>query len=457
MRITNKVFYDLAIWMVFLGLCIGTVFPYFVMLLGVPGEIALKPLFFAACLGAGALAGIVNYTLARWIVGIRLKVLASRMSHVEQNLHEMTFSGDTSTCTPENCQITVDSADELGESAAAFNRLVESLAKSIQSQMAVRSFAHMLTSELKVEALTDKALEHFFTHTSAAAGLIVYECQGQMTVGAARGINDPEQVIASEQVREAVRIGRKQVIVETADAWTTSRTVDFRPAEILILPIIAKGLPLGAVVLVTEYKFAANDLCRIDLFIQGLGLALNNAKAHAHLQHLAAIDPLTGIFNRRFGMRRLQEEFSKAVRGSGPFGLLLLDIDHFKVINDTHGHLVGDCTLKAICAVAKASLRDSDIFFRYGGEEFVAVLPASSVEDLWLSGERLRIAIEQEIIAVDDKTLRVTVCIGGASFPDQPVENVDQLIHLADEALYEAKNGGRNKVQIACNASCCID
>ena len=158
MRITKKVFYDLAIWMVIFGLCIGTVFPFFVMLLGVPAEIALKPIFFAACLGAGALAGILNYSLAQWIVGIRLKILASSMSHVEQNLNEMTFSGDTAKCTPENCKIPVDSSDEIGESAAAFNRLVESLSKSIHTQVAVRSFSHMLTSQLKVEDLAEKAL-----------------------------------------------------------------------------------------------------------------------------------------------------------------------------------------------------------------------------------------------------------------------------------------------------------
>ena len=153
MRVTRKVFYDLAIWQVGFGLCIGLVFPFFVMLLGVSRSDALTPVFFAACLFAGALAGVVNYVISRRVVGARLKVLAERMTHVERSLGEMTTSGDLASCTPENCSIAVDSEDEIGESAAAFNRLVGALSDSMRTQMAVRSFSEMLTSHLEIESL----------------------------------------------------------------------------------------------------------------------------------------------------------------------------------------------------------------------------------------------------------------------------------------------------------------
>src|SRR5659263_214338 len=126
MRITRKVFHDLAIWMVGFGLLIGIMFPFFVMILGVPSGIALTPVFFGACLVAGAQSGIINYGLSKWVVGARLRLLASGMSNVEQNLNDMTFSGDLSRCTPDNCMITVDSEDEIGESAQAFNSLAAS-------------------------------------------------------------------------------------------------------------------------------------------------------------------------------------------------------------------------------------------------------------------------------------------------------------------------------------------
>ncbi|MGB5295612.1 MAG: GGDEF domain-containing protein, partial [Thermoanaerobaculia bacterium] len=108
MRLTNRVFYDLAIWMVAFGLVIGLVFPFFVLLLGVPMETAITPGFFGACLGAGALAGCLNFTLAKLVVGNRVRLLADRMGTVGEELREMTYTGDLSKCTPENCSIVVD-------------------------------------------------------------------------------------------------------------------------------------------------------------------------------------------------------------------------------------------------------------------------------------------------------------------------------------------------------------
>ena len=151
MRLTRKVFHDLAIWMIAFGLGIGIVFPFFVILLGVPSDIAFTLPFVLACLGAGAAAGVINFALARGVVGSRMKLLARAMKHIEENLMTMTTTGNMAQCTAEDCLIDVDSEDEIGESAAAFNRLVESLAHSMETQAAVRSFSEMLTSQLELE------------------------------------------------------------------------------------------------------------------------------------------------------------------------------------------------------------------------------------------------------------------------------------------------------------------
>ena len=449
MRITRKVFHDLAIWMVAFGLMIGLVFPFFVMVLGVPRDIALTPVFFLACLGAGALAGVINYGLARGVVGGRLRVLAGSMRHVEENLLSMTFSGDLSQCTPENCSIAVDSEDEIGDSALAFNRLVEALAVSMQTQAAVRSFSEMLTSQLEIESLGDNALRLFFEHTGAAGGLILHEAAGELKVAASRGLRDPDKVAASDHVRIAVRTGERQVIAIPDDVRVEGVVADFRPGEVIVFPVIYKSVPLGVVVLATGRTFDPDHRARIDLFLQGLGLALNNAMAHDRLQRLAALDPLTGVYNRRFGLVRLHEEFGRAVRANTPVGILMLDIDHFKAVNDTYGHLVGDRLLKSICAIARSSLREGDVLLRYGGEEFLAVLPAASAEDLRLVGERLRRAVEDSALSDGAKTVRVTLSVGGAAYPNQNVESEEVLIRLADEALYRAKESGRNRVEIS--------
>ena len=449
MRITHKVFYDLAIWQIGFGLCIGLAFPFFVALLGVSRDEAMTPAFFAACLFAGALAGIVNYFIARRVVGARLKVLAERMTHVERSLGDTTSSGDLSACTPEACAIVVDSEDEIGESAAAFNGLVEALSASMRTQLAVRSFSEMLTSQLEIETLAEEALRQFFEHAGAAGGLILYEAAGELNIAAARGLRDPDAVAASGHVDAAVRSGRRQAITIPEDVLLEGVVADFRPSEVRVYPITYKGVPLGVVVLATPSAFTAAQSDLIELFLQGLGLALNNAIAHDRLQHLAALDPLTGIYNRRFGLGRLHEEFGRAVRMTAPLGVLMLDIDHFKAVNDTYGHLVGDRVLRSVCAIVRTSLREGDVLLRYGGEELLAVMPAASTTDLRQMGERLRKAVEDSSVADGQKTVRVTLSAGGAAYPSQNVEQEDGLVRLADEALYRAKDGGRNRVEIA--------
>ncbi|MCX5871054.1 MAG: diguanylate cyclase [Deltaproteobacteria bacterium] len=449
MRITRGVFCDLAIWMVGFGLCIGIIFPFFAMALGVPTAVALRPIFITACLGAGALVAVVNYGLSRWIVGVRLRVLANGMNDVERNLGAVTFSGDLSRCASDSCMIPVDSQDEIGESAAAFNRLVESLSASMTTQAAVRSFSEMLTSQLEIESLADNALQQFFEHTGAAGGVILYESEGELKVAASRGVRNPESVAVSDHIMAVVRTGQRQIISIPADVRVEGVIVDFRPGEVIVFPITHKSVPLGVIVLAAGGSFNADHRALIDLLLQGLGLALNNAMTHDRLQRLAAVDPLTGIYNRRFGLGRLHEEFTRAVRTSSFLGVLMLDIDHFKQVNDTYGHLVGDRILKSTCSIVRSLLREGDIFFRYGGEEFVAVLPAASTEDLRDMGERLRRAVADSALSDGDRTVRVTVSIGGAAYPNQNVKDEDTLVQLADEALYRVKDSGRNRVEIS--------
>jgi two-component system, cell cycle response regulator len=448
MRITRRVFTDLAIWQIGFGLAIGLLFPFFVMALGVPRETALAPGFFAACLLAGCVAGAINQFISHRVVGARLRLLVQRMTHVEELLERATFSGDLTQCTPDACMITVDSEDEIGDSAEAFNRLVDALADSLRTQAAIRSFSDVLTSHLEIDGLAHDALGQFCEHTSAAAGLIVSASEGELRIAASRGLRDPQTIVASDYVALAVRAGDPQTISIPDDVRVEGVVTDFRPAEIVVLPIRYKGVSLGATVLAAGRPFSREDRALMDLYTQGLGLALNNALAHDRLQRLAAVDPLTGVYNRRFGLGRLKEECGRAVRSQTPLGVLMMDLDHFKAVNDTYGHLVGDRLLKSVCAVVRSSLRQGDVLMRYGGEEFIAVLPAASAADLERLGERLRRAVEESALEDGARTVRVTLSVGGVAYPDCDVENEDAMIRLADEALYRAKEAGRNRIEI---------
>jgi len=449
MRITRKVFHDLAIWMIAFGLAIGVVFPFFVILLGVSPQTALTLSFFLACLGAGALAGAINFALARVVVGSRMRLLARAMTHIEENLLSMAISGNLDECSPEDCLIAVDSEDEIGESAMAFNRLVNALSHSMETEAAVRSFSEMLTGILELEGLAAQALDRFMFHTQASGGAILCEAGGQLEVTASHGLMSVETLAENDHVRRAIRTGDSQMIALPDNVQVDGVIAQFRPAEVFILPATYKSIPLGVVILATAGSFDNEAHVRMELFRQSFGLALNNAIAHDRLQRLAALDPLTGAYNRRFGMGRLHEEFDRAVRMNSPLGVLMLDIDHFKQVNDTYGHLVGDRLLVAITGIAKTILRDGDVLVRYGGEEFLAVLPAASSEDLRLVGERLRRAVEDASVTDGSQTIRVTTSLGAASYPNQNVEKETELVELADAALYEAKETGRNRLVLS--------
>lgn len=446
MRLTRGVFLDVAYWMVGFGLLIGSLFPFFVIALGVPASTALTPIFFAASLGAGALAGLVNQAIARKVVGHRLEVLADSMAGVEQDLKAMIVSGDLARRSPGSVQLPVDSEDEIGKAAHAFNRLVESLTVATTAQATIREFSEMLTSELEPEDLARGALQRMLDAVGATGGLIRFEALGEPAVAVSIGLRDAESVATSTWVAAAVRTGRQQVIVPT-DGDDVVIDPGFR--QVLICPVVCKDLPSGFVVLATGRNFDEDGENLVEVLVRGLGLGLSNAGARDSLKRMAALDSLTGVYNRRLGLDRLHEEFVQTVRNRASLGVLMFDVDHFKRINDEYGHVVGDRVLKAIADVARGSMREGDVLYRYGGDEFGGVLPAAIAEDVLIIGERLRRAVEDSDLVEGDGAVRVTVSVGGAACVAAEVKGEDALLRSADEALYRAKESGRNRTEIS--------
>ena len=448
LRLTRKVFNDLAIWMIGLGLIMGIIFPFFTTVLGVSSRFVLTPRFFASCMLAGFIVGFVNIVLARKTVGSRLRLLADHMRLVEEKFREMSESGNIDKCNLDVCSIQVDSEDEIGESGRAFNYLIEALALSYRTDASVRSFTEMLASNLELDLLANQALEQLLHHTDAGAGGILIEIEGAVKIAASRGILSHNSLIENEHVRFSLRTGKGQTLVLPDDVLVEGLWTDFRPREVLIDPVFYKGRPLAMIVLASASGFSETN-ARLDLFRNGLAIALNNALTHQHLQRLAAVDPLTGIYNRRFGMSRLHEEFSRAVRMTSSLGLLMFDIDHFKEVNDTYGHIAGDCVLAELANTVRSVLREGDVLVRYGGEEFLAILPSASKEGSMHWGERLRQIVENTSIPYGDKMIRVTISVGCTSYPELYAEGDQDLVKCADKALYSAKESGRNKVVAA--------
>lgn len=172
---------------------------------------------------------------------------------------------------------------------------------------------------------------------------------------------------------------------------------------------------------------------------------------------LARMDGLTGLYNRREMERILQEEVARHHRYKGSLSLILVDIDHFKAVNDTHGHAAGDEVLKFVAHMLQSSIRAVDYIARYGGEEIAIILPETSAQDALVLAERLREGIAAHPFVVqrgfDDATIiPVTVSIGLASLPAE-ITTPSSLFEEADKALYSAKRTGRNKAILAENAT----
>jgi two-component system, cell cycle response regulator len=168
---------------------------------------------------------------------------------------------------------------------------------------------------------------------------------------------------------------------------------------------------------------------------------------HENLMSSALRDGLTKLFNKRYFLERLDSELKFAQRHETALSLLMLDLDHFKKINDTLGHLAGDTVLTTIANVLLKTVRNEDVVARFGGEEFAIILRAIAVDSAQVMAERLRKLVESTRIQLDGgKELKVTVSIGLASYPSTPCNALEDLVEAADKALYRAKHAGRNRV-----------
>ena len=165
------------------------------------------------------------------------------------------------------------------------------------------------------------------------------------------------------------------------------------------------------------------------------------------LEMVSRVDGLTQLFNRSHWQSRMVEEFSRAGRYLAPLSLIMFDLDHFKSVNDTHGHLGGDAVLVQVAAIIKGALRDSDIPGRYGGEEFGIILPNTNAQGAKVVAQRLRANIESTPVPFEKIQIPVTASLGIAEFRST-ITDPEELIANADTALYEAKEKGRNRVVV---------
>jgi len=198
----------------------------------------------------------------------------------------------------------------------------------------------------------------------------------------------------------------------------------------------------GSKILGQEYS--ASEIAYIDRLTRFTSIGIQN---NIHYEH-SVRESKTGLYNHNFFVRRVDEEVARAKRTRSAFSVIILDIDNFKHFNDTYGHLAGDEVILKLAGKLKQIMREEDILSRFGGEEFMVLLPDADRKAAWIAAERIRDAVEQMRVAYHEDVLNITVSLGIATFDEEFSDN-ENLFRRADEALYRSKAGGRNMVSFS--------
>lgn len=279
------------------------------------------------------------------------------------------------------------------------------------------------TNELKFEILSNEEEKNLLSSVRLKIG-----------EGIAGYVWQTAKPILIKNVYEDKRFCKK------ADEKTDSET-----KSIIASPLIVNNNVIG----VMEAINTGNDHCfgKFDLEILNAlsiqaAIALDNAK----LYELATTDGLTGLFIHRYFQQRLEEEFNRALRYKNDLSILMLDLDHFKEINDIYGHQTGDEILKESAKLIKKLSRTVDLPCRYGGEEFVVILPQTCEKNAMLTAERIRAAIENLNLVFENKKINISISGGVCSLFKNHPKNKDEFIKMADIALYFSKHNGRNQI-----------
>ncbi|MBI5354422.1 MAG: sensor domain-containing diguanylate cyclase [Chloroflexi bacterium] len=233
-----------------------------------------------------------------------------------------------------------------------------------------------------------------------------------------------------------------------------------KPEDYLCVPMLAQGKTLGILHLRRSKSLQTSELQSADAMVvlkrelsetvaEHIALAIANLKLQETLQYQVVRDPLTSLFNRRYMEETFKRELDRAARRKMDIGIMMLDIDNFKHFNDTFGHMAGDAVLIKLSSLLRAFVRGEDISCRYGGEEFLLILPEASLQNTHQRAGQLKNEIQCMSVNYQDQLLSgITVSIGIACFPEHG-DTIESLLFAADSALYRAKNEGRNRLAIA--------
>ncbi|MBV9369451.1 MAG: diguanylate cyclase [Frankiales bacterium] len=412
-----------------------------------PGVGSLELLVVAVLIAVLLLAAVIGWGLAR--VTTRPLVALSEAA-------ERVAGGDLDT------RIQVTSDDEVGQLATSFNDMTDRLRGYVGALQTSRDelrrnlarLGDTLSSTHDLSRILGVILDTAVTETRSSAGAIYVVADGrdELVLRAAHRLDDRNARVGDTI---AIDAGITGGVAASGDAvrghvgapGLVAAPSEPRSEEVISVPLRTTGGVLGVLNLydrVDGRPYDDGDLETIRAFASQAAVALDNVLLHQEAQRLSVTDGLTGLRNYRFFQQAIGRETERAMRFGRPLGLLMLDLDHFKSVNDTHGHQVGDAVLVEVADRVRAEVREVDLVARYGGEEFVVVLPETDRAGAEHIAGRICERVRARPLHASGVELRVTVSIGVAVLPDDGTAP-SALIRAADEALYAAKAAGRDR------------
>src|SRR5882724_4433308 len=278
------------------------------------------------------------------------------------------------------------------------------------------------------------------------------DLSGQLSVLADRGLS-PEMGPAVYAIATWV-MHRNQEFV-TSDLAHDTRVTDAAVGAVIAFPLGCRGRRVGALIgldrlpSAREPRLSESMLRAVRVLLEPASVALDNALLLKRAEALSVTDDLTHLYNSRYLNQVLRRETKRASRSGRPLSLLFIDLDGFKEVNDTHGHLFGSRALVEAAAVIRSSARETDVVSRFGGDEFALVLPDTGGEGAYAVGERIRERIAaHRFLAGDGLNIHLTVSVGVATLPDV-ANSSEELVQAADKAMYRVKDSGKNGIQAA--------
>lgn len=421
--------------------------------------IASTPSAPIASLGRRVLTSLLPLLLIALLATAALAHLLARL--ITQPLGELAEGAKAITEGRFDVTIPQRSHDEVGELAGAFNAMTARLRDTVtelsssrdQLQRAVRRVGETLRSTHDMGQMLDSILNTSVDSVSADAGVLWRLTPTRDALYASGQAGDLSGPLSTIGIGEGAigLVAERAMNVMIPGAQTSVRTSPREPdfPVLVAIPLYSQGR-VAAVLSVyrkdPSRPFSPEDMDTVLFLAEQGGVAIENVLLHEEARRLSLTDGLTGVWNRRFFQMQFRQMLATATRFDRPFSLLMMDLDHFKEVNDTYGHQRGDAILVEFTQRVSAALREVDTFARYGGEEFICLLSETEFSGALTTAQKICDVIRSDPFgSAGEPPIHLTVSIGVSAYPDHG-DTFRRLVETADQALYRAKQGGRNRV-----------